>query len=125
MWRERVRILVSDPTRTIIDLLDDPPLGGGIRHIASVLAGYLDSEHRADATLLDYARRRRNRTIFKRLGYLLEALEIDAAELIESCRDSISMGLTLLDPSVRGKGRIVRRWHLRVNVMVSAADVTP
>ncbi|MBI2403374.1 MAG: hypothetical protein HYV20_11710 [Gemmatimonadetes bacterium] len=36
--RGRVRVQGSDPPRTLFDLLDDPELGGGIRHVADVLA---------------------------------------------------------------------------------------
>ena len=29
LWREQVRVPVSDPTRTIVDVFDDPALGAG------------------------------------------------------------------------------------------------
>jgi predicted transcriptional regulator of viral defense system len=34
VWRRRQRVMVSDPSRTVADILDDPGLGGGIRHVA-------------------------------------------------------------------------------------------
>ena len=37
VWRDQTRVNVSDPSRTVVDLLSDPPLGGGIRHVADVL----------------------------------------------------------------------------------------
>ena len=116
VWRERVRTTVSDPSRTILDILDDPAVGGGIRHGAAVLLGYWASEHRNEELLLSHARRLGNRTVFKRLGFLLEHLEIEAPATIEACLSSLSSGLSYLDPTVQRKGRIVKRWNLWVNV---------
>ncbi len=116
VWRDQVRVQVSDPSRTMIDLLDDPTLGGGIRTVADILSEYFRSEHRNDTLLVDYGDRLGNRAVFKRLGLLLEHLGVDASELEESCLDRRSSGLVALDPSVGAKGRIVRRWGVRVNV---------
>ncbi|MBI4602940.1 MAG: hypothetical protein HY721_13365, partial [Planctomycetes bacterium] len=116
VWRGRVRVLVSDPARTVVDILDDPAIGGGIRHAASVIKAYLESEHRDDALLLEHARRRGNRAVFKRLGHIVEVLGIPAQGIQDACKASKSLGLALLDPRVPAKGRIVKRWSLRVNV---------
>ena len=106
---------MSDPSRTIVDVLDDPGLGGGIRHVSAVLEENLRSEHRDDALLVEYGARLGNRTAFKRLGWLLELLGIDDP-LRNACLARRSAGLGKLDPTVSGTGRIVRRWGLRVNV---------
>lgn len=116
VWRDQVRVQVSDPTRTIVDLLDDPSLGGGMRTVADVLHEYLSGEHRDDALLIDYGDRLGNRAVFKRLGFVLEHLRFDAPALLEACQERRSTGLVALDPSVDVKGRIVRRWGLRANV---------
>lgn len=118
VWRDGERVDVSDPPRTIVDVLDDPVLGGGIRHVAEVLETYFGGEHRDDDRLVDYADRLGNRTVFKRLGYLLEALEIHAPDLIAQCLERRSAGVSKLDPSVRETGRITSRWGLRVNSTV-------
>lgn len=116
VWRGQTRVPVSDPTRTIVDVLDDPRLGGGIRTVADVLDEYLRSEHRNDQLLVQYGDRLGNRAVFKRLGYLLEASAADAAELVESCLTRRSSGLVALDPSAKTSGHIKRRWGLRINV---------
>lgn len=121
VWRGRVRVQVSDPTRTVVDLLDDPTLGGGIRHVADVVFNYLTSEDRDDDLLVSYGDRVGNRAGFKRLGYILEHLGIDTGGLVESCLARRSTGLVALDPSIRSKGTIVRRWGLRVNAELGAA----
>jgi len=115
VWRNGQRVLVSDPSRTIADILDDPAIGGGIRHVAAVVAEYFDGEHRDPTTLMKYLHRQGNRTAYKRLGYLLE-ISGKEPDLVSRCHDAISKGLSALDPSVKRKGRISSRWNLRVNV---------
>jgi len=118
VWRKQTRIFVSDPSRTIVDMLDDPKIGGGIRHIADTFQAYLSHERRNDSLLLDYTHKLGNRAVFKRLGYLLEVMKVDEVVLIEECNKAISSGISLLDPSAPRKGRFVRRWNLRVNVVL-------
>jgi predicted transcriptional regulator of viral defense system len=118
VWRGQNKVEVSDPSRTIVDILNDPTIGGGIRHIAEVLIAYFESEHRSEEILLDYVKRFGNRTIYKRLGYLTETLRISAPRTIHTCREKISAGLSMLDPSIHTPGKITKRWNLRVNVLV-------
>jgi len=116
VWRDGVKIKVSDPARTIVDILDDPRLGGGIRHVASVVREYLVSTHRNENQIVEYGNRLGNRTVFKRLGHIIEALGLEAPKLANACRERVSKGLSALDPSVKSKGRVLKRWGLRVNV---------
>ncbi len=116
VWRGQNRVAVSDPSRTVIDVLDDPRLGGGIRTVADVLHEYLQGEHRDDDRLVEYGDRLGNRAVFKRLGYLLEHSGTEARSLVEACLARRSSGLAKLDPSAKESGRILRRWGLRVNV---------
>lgn len=115
VWRQQTPVQVSDPTRTVVDILDDPTLGGGIRHVADVLREYTSGEHRDDDLLIAYADRLGNRAVFKRLGFILERTETDAPALVAACLARRSTGLVALDPSVYEKGRIVRRWGIRDN----------
>lgn len=121
VWRGRVRVQVSDPTRTIVDLLDDPQLGGGIRHVADVLGEWFTGEYRDDKRLLDYAERLGNRSVYKRLGFLVERLEITAPDLLVECRRRMSSGVVRLDPSGPVRGRRVMEWHVIANVAVGSA----
>jgi len=55
VWRARVK--VSDPSRTLIDLMSDPSLGGGLRSSVDMLQSYLASkEHRDVKLLMSYAK---------------------------------------------------------------------
>ncbi len=119
VWRNRERVRISDPSRTVADILDDPAVGGGIRHVADIIAEYLDGEHRDIDTLIDYLERQGNRTAFKRLGYILEASNKEP-KVVPRCQALISKGLSALDPSVNRKGRISKRWNLRINVRLDS-----
>ena len=57
IWRGKLRVNVSDPTRTVIDLLGTPALGGGIRSVLDMLRSYLGSEYRDPKLLIRYAER--------------------------------------------------------------------
>lgn len=116
VWRGDRRVLVADPARTVVDILDDPRLGGGIRLCAEILTAYL-SEHDSN-TLVDYGDRLGNRAVFKRLGYLLEATEVPDAGLLDACRRRISAGVTLLDPSAPRRGPLASEWGVNANVAV-------
>ena len=116
VWRRSVRVSVSDPSRTLVDLLADPATGGGIRHTAEVLSTYFASDHRDDALLLEYIERLGNRAAYKRLGYIAEAMALTNATLVDTCRTRMSRGISLLDPGVEARGPIVTRWNLRINV---------
>jgi predicted transcriptional regulator of viral defense system len=119
VWRGQIKIRVSNPSRTITDLLDNPTVGGGIKHVAEVVLEYFSGEHRNDHTLTDYVTRLSNRTIQKRLGYIVETLGIHAPDIVNFCRENVSSGYSRLDPSVKGRGSIVRRWNLEVNVKIT------
>ena len=120
VWRAQSRVTLSNPTRTIVDILDDPFIGGGIRHVAEMLEAYMDGDQRDDSLLIEHAVRLGNRSVFKRLGYLLESLGLPNKRLIRASRIRMSSGYSLLDPTLPPSGRILRRWNLRLNARLTA-----
>lgn len=116
VWRQQTKIRVSDPSRTITDVLSEPAIGGGIRHVAQVVKEYFSGEYRDDNKLINYISRLKNRTICKRLGYLVENFRVDAPEILRYCEANISSGYSKLDPTVEVKGKLSRRWNLDTNV---------
>ncbi len=115
VWRQSVPVNVSDPHRTVIDILDVPAAAGGVLHASEVLRAYFESEHLNQVKLLEYGDRLGRGTVFKRLGYLAEQMDIVDGEFLEACRSRITKGLSQLDPGGSPKGRIVSKWNLRVN----------
>lgn len=112
IWRGRTRVKVSDPSRTIIDLLSDPSLGGGLRSSADMLQNYLASkEYRNIGQLLSYAETFGVGAVFKRLGYLLERFAPEEREVIARCARSLTKGNAKLDPALPAK-KLVTAWRL-------------
>jgi predicted transcriptional regulator of viral defense system len=117
VWHEEVRLQIADPARTVVDILDIPRIGGGIRHAAEILGAYLDAED--PLQLVAHAERLGNHAVFKRLGHLVEALGRDEPELIAACRARRSAGVALLDPDAPPTGPRVPAWGIRANVRVA------
>lgn len=111
VWRGAVKVAVSDPTRTILDMLNDPRLGGGIRPTMDILLNYLKSKEKNLELLIKYARRLGNGAVLKRLGFLLELLAPGEKEAIAFCRSKLTKGNVELDPAL-DKYELVTRWKL-------------
>ena len=112
IWRHQTRVPISDVHRTIIDMLDDPAIGGGIQHVSDCLTVYLRRKDRDDEKLVEYAVELGNGAVFKRLGYLAERFQC-SAELSSLCEQHLSGGHAKLDPNQDGP-LIVTKWRLRV-----------
>jgi predicted transcriptional regulator of viral defense system len=113
VWRGQVKISVSDPTRTILDMLMAPAFGGGIRSVRDILGNYLKSQHKDLGLLLDYVERLGNGAVFKRLGFLLEKTAPDEADAIEACSQRLTAGNASLDSKL-SNNKLVTRWRLWV-----------
>jgi predicted transcriptional regulator of viral defense system len=113
VWKGQVKVSISDPSRSIVDLLDDPILGGGIRPAADIFLNYLKSDKRDLKSLLGYAKELGNGAVFKRLGFLLERYEPNETEIIDTCRANLSKGNSKLDPGMAADA-LVTRWRLWV-----------
>lgn len=119
VWRGRVKVLVSDPTRTVLDVLNTPPMAGGIRPGVDVLRHYLSSEGCDLKRLVSYAKRLKNGAVFKRLGFLLERLVPGEEATIDVCRAHVTQGNAKLDPALPAE-RLVTRWRLWVPIRWAA-----
>jgi predicted transcriptional regulator of viral defense system len=111
VWKGQVKVFVSDPNRTIIDMLGDPQLGGGIRSTADIFVNYLKSENADMNLLLDYAKQSGNGAVYKRLGFLLERFAPDKKSAIDICRLSLTKGNVKLDPTLE-QDNLITRWRL-------------
>lgn len=110
VWRGRSKIQVSDVHRTVVDMLDDPALGGGIQHVADCLDAYLKRPDRNNDALIEYAEALGNGAIFKRLGFLAERR---ADFLAADCQSRLTKGNARIDPALECT-RLVSRWRLWV-----------
>lgn len=112
LWRGQTRVAISDVHKTIVDILDDPSIGGGIQHVADCLQAYLRGPDRHDEKLVEYADRLGNGAVFKRLGYLAED-DATAADLAHACRARLTKGNVKIDPSLDCP-KLITRWRLWV-----------
>ena len=113
VWRDRVQIQISDPTKTIVDLLDDPVVGGGARMVSEIFNNYLLSTNKNLEQLLDYADRMKNGAIYKRLGFFLERGQKIGDPVLSKLQKRLTAGNAKLDPSMQCN-RLVSRWRLWV-----------
>ncbi len=117
VWFGSKSAKVADPSRMLIDILDLPRFGGGMRHTIDVVREYwLSDKHDADL-LLDYALRYKRGAVIKRLGFLAEKFNAPVSkEWIQLCQNNITKGVILLDPDGAKKGKIVSKWNLQINL---------
>lgn len=110
LWRGSVKVSISDPARTLIDMIAAPEVGGGIGHVADSLAAYSQSKEADRDSLIQYATQFDNGVIFKRLGYLAET-RLHDDKLAAECRSRLTHGYARLDPTLPPK-KLVTAWRL-------------
>ena len=111
VWKNSNKVKVSDPSKTIIDILNDPEIGGGIRPATDLLKNYFDSKNKNLDLLIEYGEKMGNRTVFKRLGFLVEKNYPQEKAFLERCLLRLSEGYSKLDPALKGE-KIVSKWKL-------------
>lgn len=113
VWRGQVKVNVSDPTRTVLDMLNDPALGGGLRPTVDVFRSYLNSKNKDTSLLIKYAETLGNGAVFKRLGFLAARFAPADEGLIAACRSGLTKGNVKIDPTMPAD-RLITAWRLWV-----------
>ncbi|NOX34730.1 MAG: hypothetical protein GXP56_13540 [Deltaproteobacteria bacterium] len=113
VWRGQAKIQVSDTSRTMLDLLANPELGGGIRSVKDMLGNFLISPKGSLEQLVDYAKQLGNGVVFKRLGFLIEFVAPDEKKILEECRQNLTQGNAKLDLKLDNT-KLITRWRLWV-----------
>lgn len=111
VWKKGNKIQVSDPHKTILDMLRTPHLGGGIQHIIDCFKEYIKSNHSNYEQLMTYAIKMNNGAVFKRLGFLSSELIGANESLTLLCHERLTKGTTHIDPSFKN-GKLITRWRL-------------
>lgn len=112
VWRGTTRVNLSDPARTLIDMLALPQTGGGIDHVADCLREHRKLRKADQDLLIAYAEQFGNGAIFKRLGFLAQA-HLHDEKLVAACRARLTKGYTKLDPGL-DCSQLVTAWNLWV-----------
>lgn len=113
IWRNNIKIQISDPTRTIIDLINNPSLGGGIRPVADILKNYFSSESKSVGLLIEYLQKLKNGAAYKRFGFLIEKYFPQENRLIAECKKKLTTGNAKLDINLNCN-KLITKWRLLV-----------
>jgi predicted transcriptional regulator of viral defense system len=106
------KVNCSDLEKTFVDVLFKPEYGGGVSEIAKALHKSKDTLNYK--MLVDYAITFKSLAVCKRLGYLLEVLDINTPE-IKLLLDLKTNSFFLLEPSRPKEGKLLSRWNLQLN----------
>jgi predicted transcriptional regulator of viral defense system len=107
------RVECSDLEKTIVDCLFKPDYAGGIVEIAKAI--FTSKEKINYGTLLNYTILFKSQSVFKRLGYLLETLEIQT-DIIEPLLTLRSNSYATLDTELPKEGKRLSRWKILRNL---------
>lgn len=72
IWSSNIPALIADIHKTIIDVLDDPTLGGGGRQTVDICQEYFQHHNHDPKISCAYAEKLGYGSVFKRLGFLAE-----------------------------------------------------
>jgi predicted transcriptional regulator of viral defense system len=107
------KVLCSDLEKTIIDCLFKPDYSGGIVEIARAI--HISRSKIKYDTLLDYAVRFNSQAVIKRLGFLLETLQIET-NIIDDLQKLKTDSVILLDTELPRTGNIRTKWSIQQNI---------
>ncbi|GHT44663.1 hypothetical protein AGMMS49965_20740 [Bacteroidia bacterium] len=107
------KVFCSNLEKTIIDCLYKPDYAGGIVEIAKAI--FIAKDKINYETLLKYTLQFDAQVVIKRLGYLLEVLQIETP-IIGTLQNSRSTSIAVLDTEAPGEGKILTRWNIQQNV---------
>jgi predicted transcriptional regulator of viral defense system len=107
------KVLCSDLEKTIIDCLFKPNYAGGIVEIARAI--YISKEKIKFDTLLDYTQKFKSQAVIKRLGFLLELLEIND-NITDKLQKAKTASYVLLDTELPKSGKMISRWSIQQNL---------
>ncbi len=107
------KVQCSDLEKTLIDCLFKPNYASGVTEIAKAI--YKSKDKIEYQKLLEYAEKFNSQAVIKRLGFLLELLEIKHP-IIEKLQKLRTNSFVLLEPSHPKEGKTIFRWAIQQNI---------
>jgi predicted transcriptional regulator of viral defense system len=116
MWIDSFnKVVCSDLEKTMVDCLFKPDYAGGIVEVAKALN---TSKNNLDFDLLlKYVKNFNSQAVIKRLGFLLEILNIET-EIIEELRKLKTASYVVLDTELPKIGKRISRWSIQQNLEI-------
>lgn len=108
------KVCISDLERTILDGLERPELCGGVKEI---IRGVWAKKNEVNwERLANYAAKYRTKSAVKRLGFILELLELGQPIILELLNIILNAkDYILLEPMRNKEGKRLSRWRVRIN----------
>ena len=107
------KVLCSDLEKTIIDCLFKPDYAGGIVEVAKAI--YASKDKIKYDTLLEYTKKFDSQAVIKRLGFLLELLDI-SNNIIQDLQQMKTASYVVLDTELPKIGKRISRWCIQQNL---------
>jgi predicted transcriptional regulator of viral defense system len=107
------KVLCSDLEKTFVDSLFKPNYAGGIVEVAKAMTVSKDKINYDQ--LLMYARQFNSQAVIKRLGFLLEILEINTS-IIDELQKLKTASYVALDTELPQTGKHISRWSIQQNI---------
>ncbi len=107
------KVKCSDLEKTFIDCLFKPNYAGGIVEIARAL--YISKDKIQFDKLLGYARQFNSQAVIKRLGFLLDALEINQP-ITKDLQNIKTASYVVLDTELPKNGKLLSKWSIMQNI---------
>ena len=107
------KVLCSDLEKTFVDCLFKPDYAGGIVEVAKAL--YTSKNAINFETLLHYVKQFDSQAVMKRLGFLLEILDIKS-HIIDNLQKMKTASYVVLDPELPKGGKHNSRWSIQQNL---------
>lgn len=107
------KVLCSDLEKTFIDCLFKPNYAGGLVEIGRAI--YISKDKINFDMLFDYAKKFNSQAVIKRLGFLLEILEIDN-NIIDKLQNLKTASYVIADTELPKTGKRTSRWSIQQNI---------
>jgi len=107
------KVLCSDLEKTFVDCLFKPDYAGGIVEVSKAL--YTSKKTINFETLLRYIKQFDSQAVIKRLGFLLEMLNIHSG-IIDDLQKMKTASYVVLDPELPKGGKHQSRWSIQQNL---------
>ncbi|MDX1917230.1 MAG: hypothetical protein SFT68_04520 [Rickettsiaceae bacterium] len=113
IWRNEVKVPISNIHKTIIDILVNPEAGAGITHVIDCFKIYM-REYYEDTIFRSYCELVKNGTFFKRLGFIVEKLYGRSHPLCFLAKENITNGYSKIDNNMECN-KLATYWNLLIN----------
>ncbi len=107
------KVLCSDLEKTFIDCLFKPNYAGGIVEVARAI--YASRDNIKYDTLLEYTKKFDSQAVIKRLGFILEILEIHN-NIIGELQQMKTDSFVVLDTELPNTGKRISSWSIQQNI---------